>query len=968
MQGDGGDGESSLAENRSSRPAQAASRPSTTTTARRRASRSGPSASVETEAPQREATAEATSEVTAKKKLARAEEVWDKMVQLAQWLHARVRRKDAMPEEHRALVVQFWSDSRNTSASPSERDVRRIRTGKDKFGKVQHEYHPTHYQFKKTCDLHSDFKKQYPHIPCSYGMFQSLKPYYVVRGKQSTCECRYCENLRQMLKAARLNRELFECLSIPRQHAARCIQLWCARQRARRGVTDERAQPTIVRLSALPMPRKGPLSVIKGRVSRTRDKLSLKRDQVSVTDLIDADKKSDVLRLLSCPLSVDAWKLEDGRSFSEKTETTNGQRKLRVNDALKCMGCGCSKGGCGTCGGAKRVWRDPAVELDDSNWGPLAQPKKRIKFHSYRVDTDDDGDFKSDNELHEHRLHPSKFLDEFFIALEVYKKHYNTFCRQKHAHEEQQRNFMPWHLLLDMDFAENFTIILGKEIQSAHWISKQVTIFITIGQHLCWKEWQSRDSLLKDGDEITVERTGGRFWARVAVGWRGDADGDVQFVDWYGRSGKEPRANVRKRVIKSVAHLNVSNDKDHDTHFVQNAMQMQWDWYKTQQSEFDVSQITHHIIRSDGAGSHFKSKYTFHSLGDYRKRNGLVAVTWDVGCPGHGKGPWDGIAGFTKRTLRMRIVDDDLVLENEKAVHDEIVKLCSGLNPKARLQTKPGKINLWNIMWTETDDITRPALGSRSVDAVNHRELKVGVRNLFHFAVSSSEGTCTGLMLQQFSCGCNACLNLDSAARVDGCRCSQQRSLCNLNRTDDVGIAAQLRQKKEAALALAARLRIGDVVALETGDHRRAQRDGGGTTHGFLLARVLPIADGAAHKITTDRMMRSHDNQEYRPGDGIFLVRLWYRHDSDESGLTFRAGSRVYTANCSSLIDIVDASHLTDVPPPRRPASSDSDSDDDDLPLTLVQASMRKLAVDEDQRLDTKVGHSASSTAQRRGP
>jgi hypothetical protein len=35
-----------------------------------------------------------------------------------------------------------------------------------------------------------------------------------------------------------------------------------------------------------------------------------------------------------------------------------------------------------------------------------------MKCHSYRTETDDDGHFKSDNELHLHHVHPSVFLDE----------------------------------------------------------------------------------------------------------------------------------------------------------------------------------------------------------------------------------------------------------------------------------------------------------------------------------------------------------------------------------------------------------------------------------------------------------------------------------------------------------------------------------------------------------------------------
>ena len=56
--------------------------------------------------------------------------------------------------------------------------------------------------------------------------------------------------------------------------------------------------------------------------------------------------------------------------------------------------------------------------------------------------------------------------------------------KKKAAHEQLERNFMPWQVLYDHDFAENFTAIVRYQMQSEYWISKQVAIFIGISQHL----------------------------------------------------------------------------------------------------------------------------------------------------------------------------------------------------------------------------------------------------------------------------------------------------------------------------------------------------------------------------------------------------------------------------------------------------------------------------------------------------
>ena len=151
--------------------------------------------------------------------------------------------------------------------------------------------------------------------------------------------------------------------------------------------------------------------------------------------------------------------------------------------------------------------------------------------------------------------------------------------------------------------------------------------------------WNAKSSALKKGDELTVGATDGTtFWAKVSE----DCSAGSVFVsveDVFRVEHSPRRDACHHRVVKSVAHITVSNDKDHDTWFTQETMRKQAAWCKTQ-DQFPglATQITDHIIRSDGAGSHFKNKFTFHSLGDDKTRHGLRAVSWDIGCPGHGKG------------------------------------------------------------------------------------------------------------------------------------------------------------------------------------------------------------------------------------------------------------------------------------------------------------------------------------------
>ena len=193
-----------------------------------------------------------------------------------------------------------------------------------------------------------------------------------------------------------------------------------------------------------------------------------------------------MLRLVCCALAVDSVALMDatlpvgGKYVCDGAETAEEARRAavrsrqdRVLRAGRCMGCACEE--CPTCADVNaRLNRDR--DWETALWGPQDEPKKTVKWLSYRTEEDEDGNSKASNELQQHEDHPSKFLDELIVSLEKYKSHYYTLKRQKRAHREQERNFQIDQMLFDMDFAENFTIILAFEIQSAHWISKQVTI------------------------------------------------------------------------------------------------------------------------------------------------------------------------------------------------------------------------------------------------------------------------------------------------------------------------------------------------------------------------------------------------------------------------------------------------------------------------------------------------------------
>ncbi len=63
-------------------------------------------------------------------------------------------------------------------------------------------------------------------------------------------------------------------------------------------------------------------------------------------------------------------------------------------------------------------------------------------------------------------------------------------------------------------------------------------------------------------------------------------------------------------------------------------------------------------MHSCNASQHFKTVKALHWLSHLKERfPWLRTVRWCFGCPGHGKGPWDGIGAVIKSQLRLAITD-----------------------------------------------------------------------------------------------------------------------------------------------------------------------------------------------------------------------------------------------------------------------------------------------------------------------
>ena len=113
-----------------------------------------------------------------------------------------------------------------------------------------------------------------------------------------------------------------------------------------------------------------------------------------------------------------------------------------------------------------------------------------------------------------------------------------------------------------------------------------------------------------------------------------------------------PRSVLHKRKWISEAYCCFSDDKQHDTWQTQYFMnEMLTSWHQTHGAAFE-QKITY-VVHSDNAAQHFHSVKAMYWLSELPDQFDWIGrAYWAFGCPGHGKGPWDGIGAFIKTMLR----------------------------------------------------------------------------------------------------------------------------------------------------------------------------------------------------------------------------------------------------------------------------------------------------------------------------
>ena len=673
----------------------------------------------------------------------------------------RAVRKDEKAEAARPKVEELFNAE--GARSPAQRDQVRRRLGVGLYEKAQ-----ALYIYAKLSSLYALFLAQFPAYKISFSVFKSLRPWYMRRAKQETCLCKHCENFKGYMEVLNSLVKLFESTVSPASADA-----------------DDAAD-----------------------------------NDDDETELDSWEGRAGLLRLMEfCGL----------KSKSEMVKFSLCSGAFDDAGKLDCINCNCPH-----CGFSK-LWSaglrkhvvDARGNLRESAPIEFQSEVKWLRIRSSKKT--EPGEAKQPSyETNSGTV--VEFLDAFERdVMKKYPHHRFTIQRQKQTAREFERNRCPGWVQSDVDFAMDGEILppRGRSAQQEHWSPMGYTAFIQVLSWLVTQVWVSRSSELATGDAVTVEppelsQAGatqpaeGSFWAEVVVlpnvssateleperrkyGVRrhGAAEAAVEWVE---------RQYLRHRKLHTKAFIHISNDKTHDSAAAQTFMNKTFKYLEENVIGDEPGKETFFAwhMHSDNAPSHFKSSQTMNyatTLPDRLKAWAArlpisFRVFWEFGAPGHGKGVWDGIGAWMKRTVREDIIDDrppdrktiktasgNILTPEEVAEH-----LKASFNTDEYVRSHMHKtINEVVVIYTPIAEIKRVT--------TNKYSAMPGMKKTFLF-MAVREGV---TLQRKFACWCDGCMrasapgegSMDSNYECVECPSSQELPWLEtvVEREDAAGVA-----------------------------------------------------------------------------------------------------------------------------------------------------------------------------------
>lgn len=742
----------------------------------------------------------------------------------------RATSKQSVSLETKAHVHEIFELTCPTS--PHQKDSRRRHLGRNVWQSLQ-----AMIQTLTLDEIFRVFKKTYPLDKLAYTQFRLLKPWNLIKAYRETCLCRVCEMFRLYIQALHVVAELLKPLVEPVERGAD------GNGDAEAEVEEaeaEAADPDLKRLAwfcSLPM-------------------------------------KSDMVKEMICAPCL-----------------TEAQPE-------------CVDGSCSTCGIGK-IWsrgmRPKVVGTDGElleGVSPIWGQEVRYEVLKSSGSTPSDGSNTEDKDsLRAQRMSSVvDFLDEFEEASAKFPKHRHLVGDTKAKAKQRDQNFWPGMLLSDYDWSENGIIALARQIQSEYWSLTHYSLFISITSYLLVNFWLNRSSVLSKGTEVTVEPCDlsqpgtlvpakGSFYATIHSVVSTEGEGviySVQKADGTVVGGVE-RAQLRHRKKHTTAFIGVTDEKRHDAPSTQHFLNKQFQHWLL---HLDEGKFWAWLGHSDNA-SHFKSGSMLNYWSGKMSELDFLKACWiEFGCPGHGKGPWDGMGAVMKQAVTRDITNGRILtlsgyIRNPEEVAEHLTNRFQTDEWKAAHADK--SIHEIIVNYTPHDKITERPVVEPAFEPLT------GKMDSFSFLVLGRDQ----IARRRRSCWCEACFHVRGRATLDAvgqdllCKeCTSatplpwhEQSAKNLG----TGLAGRRKEAQEKGHSFAPNLKGAGFFAIQARERWSLKEDSLYRPGHFWVAQAPDVRE--VRRITKRETICG---QPFHPGDYMIRIgRYFDRVASDPSGLKF---------------------------------------------------------------------------------
>lgn len=539
----------------------------------------------------------------------------------------RKHRKDKLTEKDITKIEEAWLEMSEVSPNTNDQITRRDWNGTETK-------HFRYNCFSRVVDI-TNHLLNVKHLTYSECSVRLHKPFNVRKGKNDTCMCSVCENIGLLQKAVMRNTKIFN--------------------RPTRLVKAYRVLSLLAKALKLRYTLKTLEKVVSVRhcfiIVTTLFHCYYDYPVQTIVDVCRGAHRSQMCQRLMCNKAMPKY------GALNKKECGRSNCLGEVNKKVVCVRCSKSQNML-LHEDIKADESDRIVKLlKDLDFRASDQSEKewtQVDQISYAAWANEEGT-KVESLLKVYVKAPILFVNYFKEKIYDYAHHVNVLTRQRNNAVLFQKNAQPHQLVADIDFSQNFehTAAHRNQIQSAHWTGESTTLFTTVFRYLDLPVYQDTSSTLLERDEVSFfdKSTNLYHHAIVLKDWSPSTTDTASYVKVIlsdiNISGvnmlETARQNLHRRVWIAEPHITASNDKLHDTSFVQHFLQHvalgEHGFVKSHPVLKD--QISEFHIHSDGAPGHFKQKYTLQSLNDLLIRNiphGIKRILWEFGCPGHGKG------------------------------------------------------------------------------------------------------------------------------------------------------------------------------------------------------------------------------------------------------------------------------------------------------------------------------------------